>query len=78
MIMNYYALNQRIGFSQKIGLSTFEQWSLPNSCKEFARFFQKKPKKYGFVTKSVWVQPLQSIEMWEFIFLPKYDEENSR
>ena len=48
IIMNYYALNQRIGFLQKIGLSTFEQWSLPNSWKEFARFFSKKAKKMRF------------------------------
>ena len=35
-------------FFAKIGLSTLEQWSLPNSWKDFASFFSKKAKKMPF------------------------------
>ena len=78
MIMNYYALNQRIVFLQRLVYRLLNSEAYQILEKNLLDFFQKEPKKCGFVTKSAWVQPVQSIKMWEFIFLLKYDEENSR
>ena len=66
-------------FFAKIGLSTLEQWSLPNSWKEFARFFSKKAKKMRFRNK-IYMSAASSVN-WNvriFFSLLKYDEENSR
>ena len=65
-------------FFAKIGLSTLEQWSLPNSWKEFARFFSKKAKKMRF-RNQIYMSAAYSVN-WNvrIFFLLKYDEENSR